>query len=115
MELSSDTVRTGLRRILSRPSRMFANTVRFDSSRLRSTFSPRKPRHPLLRLAFGLVGLGLLCLLVFFSVFVGAAMIAVGLAYKLLSQRGKPVDVRDSRVVDGEFRVMRKSALPLSH
>ena len=114
MVLSSDTARTGLRRILSRPSRMFANTFRFDSSRLRSAFSPRKPRHPLLRLAFGLVGLGLLCLLVFFSVFVGAAMIAVGLAYKLLSQRGKPI-ARDSKVMDGEFRVVRKSALPLSH
>ncbi|HEY5971728.1 MAG TPA: hypothetical protein VIT22_07080 [Pseudoxanthomonas sp.] len=94
---------------------MFANVFHFDSTRLRSAFSPRKPRHPLLRLAFGLIGLGLLCLLVFFSVFVGAAMIAIGLAYKLLSQRGKPAAVRDTRVVDGEFRVVRKPALPLSH
>ncbi len=94
---------------------MFANTFRFDSSRLRSAFAPRKPRHPLLRLAVGVVGLGLLCLLVFFSVFVGAAMIAAGLAYKLLGQRGKPVAMRDSKVVDGEFRVVRKSVLPLSH
>lgn len=94
---------------------MFANTFRFDSSRLRSAFAPRKPRHPLLRLAFGLVGLVLLCLLVFFSVFVGAAMIAIGLAYKLFSQRGKPVAVRDTHVVDGEFRVVRKPVLPLSH
>ena len=95
-----------------RPSARF---FRFDSARLRSLFAPRKPRHPLLRLAFGLVGLGLLCLLVFFSVFVGAAMIAVGIAWKLLGQRGKPRAVRDANVVDGEFRVVRKPALPISH
>ena len=94
---------------------MFANSFRFDSSRLRSAFAPRKPRHPVLRLAFGLVGVALLCLLVFFSVFVGAAMIIVGVAWKLLSQRGKPVAVRDVHVVEGEFRVVRKPVLPLSH
>ena len=94
---------------------MFANSFRFDSSRLRSAFAPRKPRHPLLRLVFGLVGLALLCLLVFFSVFVGAAMIIVGVVWKLLSQRGKPVAVRDADVVEGEFRVIRKPVLPLSH
>ena len=94
---------------------MFANSFRFDSSRLRSAFAPRKPRHPLLRLVFGLVGLALLCLLVFFSVFVGAAMIIVGVAWKLLSQRGKPAAVRDAHVVEGEFHVVRKPVLPLSH
>ena len=44
-----------------------------------------------------------------------AAMSAGGWANKLLSQRGKPAAVRDTRVVAGEFRVVRKSALPLSH
>ena len=94
---------------------MFAHSFRFDSSRLRSAFAPRKPRHPLLRLVFGVVGLGLLCLLVFFSVFVGAAMIIAGVAWKLLSKRGKPAAVRDAHVVEGEFRVVRKPVLPLSH
>ena len=74
-------------------------------------FAPRKPRHPLVRLAFGLLGLGLLLLLVFFSVFVGIAMLAVGVLYRLLKQRGKPVS-RDARIVDGEFRVVGKAALP---
>ena len=74
-------------------------------------FAPRKPRHPLVRLAFGLLGLGLLLLLVFFSVFVGIAMLAVGVLYRLLKQRGKPVS-RDTRIVDGEFRVVGKAALP---
>ena len=74
-------------------------------------FAPRKPRHPLVRLALGLLGLGLLLLLVFFSVFVGIAMLAAGLLYRLLKQRGKPV-ARDARIVDGEFRVVGKAALP---
>ena len=74
-------------------------------------FAPRKPRHPLVRLAFGLLGLGLLLLLVFFSVFVGIAMLAAGVLYRLLKQRGKPV-ARDARIVDGEFRVVGKAALP---
>ncbi|MEJ1096271.1 MULTISPECIES: hypothetical protein [unclassified Pseudoxanthomonas] len=85
----------------------------FHFNNFRSAFAPRKPRHPLLRLAFGLLGLALLCVLVFFSVFVGAAMIAGGLLYKLLRQRGKPV-ARDANVVDGEYRVIRKPAMPLS-
>jgi len=88
-------------------------SANFHFNHFRSVFAPRKPRHPLLRLAFGLLGLAVLCVLVFFSVFVGAAMIAAGLLYKLLRQRGKPV-ARDARVVDGEYRVIRKPAMPLS-
>ncbi|RZA36879.1 MAG: hypothetical protein EOP92_03060 [Lysobacteraceae bacterium] len=94
---------------------MFAKGFHFDSARLRSAFAPRKPRNPLLRLAFGLLGLALLCVLVFFSMFVGAAMIVAGLAWKLLRQRGRPTAVGDAHVVEGEYRVVRKQAMPLSH
>jgi UPF0716 family protein affecting phage T7 exclusion len=76
-----------------------------------NVFAPRKPRHPLVRLAFGLLGLGLLLLLVFFSVFVGIAMLAAGVLYRVLRPRAKPVP-RDARIVDGEFRVVGKAALP---
>ena len=83
----------------------------FKATLLRSTFAPRKPRHPLVRLAFGLVGLGLLLLLVFFSVFVGIAMLAAGVVYRLWKQRGKPL-ARDPRVVEGQYRIVGKAALP---
>ena len=88
-------------------------TFRFD---LRSAFAPRKPRHPLLRLALGLIGLGLLCLLLVFGLFVGAAMLTGGLLFKLLRQRRRPVDplARGRRVVDGEYRVLRRPAVPLA-
>ncbi|QWP79532.1 hypothetical protein J5226_24530 [Lysobacter sp. K5869] len=82
---------------------------------MRSAFEPRKPRHRFLRFVLGVIGLGLLALLVFFSVFVGAAMIAVGLAFKLWQRRGKPMTARAkgrADVVEGEFRVVAPQALP---
>jgi hypothetical protein len=61
--------------------------------------------------------LGVLAVLVFFSVFVGIAMLSVGLLYRLFSQRGKtvlaePQAARDARIVDGEYRVVSKPAMP---
>lgn len=53
----------------------------------------------------------MLAVLVFVSVFVGAAMIAGSLLYRLLRQRGKPV-ARD-HAMEGEYRVVRKQAMPL--
>lgn len=93
---------------------MFAQTFRFGSSqfhsRVRSAFEPRKPRHRMLRFALGVVGLGVLAVLVMFSVVLGAAMIGAGVVYKLWKQRGKPV-ARDTRVVEGEFRVVGQPVL----
>ena len=90
---------------------MFSKVYRFDFAR--SLFAPRQPRHPLLRLSLGLVGVALLCLLVVAGAFIGAAMIAGGLLFKLLRQRSRPI-VANPRVVDGEYRVLRKPVLPLS-
>lgn len=87
----------------------------FGASAFRAGFAPRKPRHPFVRAMLGLVGLGLLAVLVFFSVFVGAAMLAVGLLYRLWSRRGRPVardTDADANVVDGEYQVVDKPALP---
>jgi hypothetical protein len=95
---------------------MFAHAFRFDqfNARMRNTFSaPRKPRHRVLRVALGLVGVALLAVLVMFGLFVGAAMIATGLLFRLWKQRGKPLaNQRDSRVLDGEFRVVDSVSLP---
>ena len=69
---------------------------------------PRHRRHPLLRIAMGVLGLGLLAVLVFFSVFVGAAMLVAGLLCRLLRKRPQ-VPARDPQVVDGEFRVVGRT------
>jgi len=80
------------------------------AGRLHSVFTPRKPRHPLARVAIGVLGIAVLALLVFFSVFVGVAMLSVGLLYRLLRDRRKPTNA--PRVVEGEYRVVGKTALP---
>jgi hypothetical protein len=90
--------------------RMFQN--RFSTSGVSAMFAPRKPRHPLTRLLFGLLGLVVLALLLVVGVFVGAAMLVGGLLVRLLRQRGKPITAR-KRVVDGEYRVVPKAGQPL--
>ena len=98
--------------------RMISQTFRFDThqfqSRVRSAFEPRKPRHRLLRVVFGVVGLGrigtaaaLRAVLVTFGVVVGAAMLAAGLAYRLWHGRSR----QDPRVVEAEYRVVDKPML----
>ena len=90
----------------------FGTSHPFNGARLRNAFAPRKPRHPLLRLVTGLVGLGVVLALVFLGVFVGAAMLAVGVLARLWRMRGKPIARDRSRVVDGQFQVLARPALP---
>lgn len=87
--------------------------ARFDATGFGAVLSPRKPRNPLLRIMFGLLGLALLAVLLVVAVFVGAVMIVAGLLGRLWLGRAKPA--AGARVVDAEYRVVRKSALPLSH
>lgn len=84
----------------------------FQFGQFRTLFAPRKPRHPLVRVAVGLLGVAILGVMVFVGVFVGAAMILIGLAWKLLAQRKTTARPADPNVVEGEYRVVRKSALP---
>jgi hypothetical protein len=98
---------------------MFVHAFRFDhfNARMRNAFStPRKPRHRVLRVVLGIVGVALLAVLVMFGLFVGAGMIAGGLLFKLWKQRGKTAlngnATRDAHVLDGEFRVVPPASLP---
>ena len=74
--------------------------------------APRRPRHPMLRWVLGLVGVALLLGLLFVSVFVGIAMLAVGLLVRLFKQRSRPVVPNDS--IPGDYRVLPKAELPLA-
>jgi NAD/NADP transhydrogenase alpha subunit len=105
---------------------MFAHAFRFDpfkrspfrsdafQARMRSTFAPRKPRHRVLRVIFGLIGVALLAVLVMLGLFIGAAMIATGIGYKLWKQRGKSAIRVDARrgAFDAEYRVVAPLSLP---
>lgn len=85
----------------------------FQFAKLRNLFAPRKPRNPLVKIALGLLGLAILAVLVVGGVFVGAAMILGGIAWKLLGpRRTAAVAKADPSVVDAEYRVIRKAALP---
>lgn len=88
--------------------------ARFLASQLGAVFAPRKPRHPLARLAVGLLGLALLLVLLVVGVVVGTAMLAVGLLGRLLSRRDR-TPAAAGRVVDAEYRVVDKPAHPLPY
>ncbi len=83
---------------------------------VRGLFAPRKPRHPLLRIALGLVGVALLAVLVVVGLFVGVAMLLGSALLRLLGTRGEPRARAASarRVVEGEYRVVDKHVLPSS-
>ncbi len=83
--------------------------ARFDASQFRDLFAPRKPRHPLLRVALGLLGVALLLVLLAVGVVVGGGMLAIGLLRRAWMQRGKP-QAHGGRVVDAEYRVIDKPA-----
>ena len=85
---------------------------RFSAGGVSAMFAPRKPRHPLMRVLVGLLGLVVLALLLVVGVFVGATMLVGGLLLRLLRQRGKPV-APQARVVDAEYRVVPKAGQPL--
>lgn len=80
--------------------------TRFSTIGLSAMFAPRKPRHPLLRVLLGVVGVLLLAGLLVVGLVVGTTMLAGGLLVRLLRQRGKPATAR-SRVVDAEYHVVK--------
>ena len=88
---------------------MFASSV-FRHRRVQDFFAPRKPRHRVLRIVLALFGVAVLGLLLVVGLVVGAAMLGVGLLYRLWHRRGKPV-AADPRTLQGEYRVLRKPAL----
>lgn len=99
---------------LIRNSIRIMQTRYFQFGAFRNLFEPRKPRNPLVRVALGLLGLAILAAMVFVGVFVGAAMLLVGLGWKLLSARkARRVSPAPGNVMDAEYRVVSKQALPL--
>ena len=77
-------------------------------------FAPRKPRHALLRVLLGVVGVALLAVLLVVGVFVGAAMLLGSLALRLLmkSRTATRTSVT-GKVVDAEYTIVGKTSQPL--
>lgn len=71
------------------------------------TYSPSKPRHPLLRLVLGLLGVCVLALLVVVGLFVGAGMLLFAALRRMLRAPAAEQARHDS-VIDGEYSVVDK-------
>lgn len=87
--------------------------LRYRATGFHAVFAPRKPRHPLVRLLFGLAGVALLAVLLVFGVVIGAAMLAAGMAMRLLGKRNASVGQGSQRgtVLDGDYHVVDKPVL----
>ena len=77
--------------------------------------APRRPRQRILRWVLGAIGVALLLGLLFVSVFVGIAMLAVGLLVRLWKQRNNTQVTAHGDAISGEYTVLPKSELPLAH
>lgn len=86
----------------------------FGGAGVSALLAPRKPRHPLLRLAFGLLGLALLAVLVVVGVFVGAAMLIGGLMLRLIRPTPRAAASRPA-AMEAEYRVIRRSTSDSVH
>lgn len=74
------------------------------------SYTPSKPRHPLLRLALGLLGLVLLVVLVVAGLFVGVGMLMFAATRRLMSRSAKTTPPpRIESVIDGEYSVIEKN------
>jgi hypothetical protein len=79
------------------------------------SYCPGKPRSPLMRLFFGLLGLLLLAFLLVFGIFIGAAMLLFTAARRLLASRNNAASAKQAdNVIDAEYRVVDKNPASIS-
>ena len=80
------------------------------------TYQPSKPRHPLLRLVFGLLGLVLLAVLVVVGLFVGLGMLLFAAFRRMLrgAAAAPAAQKVEENVIDGEYSVVDKRPATLS-
>ena len=72
---------------------------------------PTRPRNPLLRIGFALLGVLLLLVLLVFGVVIGLGMLAFRVGQRLLAARRASAA---KTVLDGEYRVVNPRAVPQS-
>lgn len=77
-------------------------------------YAPSKPRHPLVRLLIGVLGLALLLVLVAGGLVVGLGMLLFAATRRLLRAPAKaPHAASVERVIDGEYSVIQKQRTQL--
>ena len=73
---------------------------------------PSRPRNPLLRIGFALLGVALLAVLLVGGVFVGLGMLAFSGARRLM--RARKAKAAPGQVLEGQYRVVTPRAVPQS-
>ncbi|MCM2355814.1 MAG: hypothetical protein NDI68_03920 [Arenimonas sp.] len=76
------------------------------------SYCPSKPRHPLVRVLVGLLGLALLLVLVAFGLVIGLGMLLFAAVRRLVNSARTPATPRED-VIEGEFTRVRDPAGPL--
>lgn len=71
------------------------------------SYCPSKPRHPLLRVLVGLLGLALLLVLVAFGVVIGLGMLLFAGARRLFGSSPRPAPKAPADVIEGEYTRVR--------
>lgn len=78
------------------------------------SYTPSKPRHPLLRLVLGLLGVVLLAVLVVAGLFVGLGMLLFAATRRMLRRNAVVEAPRQVEgVIEGEYSVIHKSEASL--
>lgn len=73
------------------------------------TYTPSKPRHPLLRLALGLVGLVVLAVLVVAGLFLGLGMLMFAAVRRMIRRNASiAAPQKVDGVIEGEYSVVDK-------
>ena len=79
------------------------------------SYQPSKPRHPLLRLLLGLLGLVLLAVLVAVGLFVGLGMLLFAAFRRMLRTTASEAPrAVEENVIEGEYSVVDKRPATLS-
>jgi Tfp pilus assembly protein PilX len=80
------------------------------------TYQPSKPRHPLLRLVLGLLGLVVLAVLVVVGLFVGLGMLLFAAFRRMLRSPVAAPAARQAEesVIEGEYSIVDKRPATLS-
>lgn len=78
------------------------------------SYTPSKPRHPLLRLVLGLLGLVLLAVLVVGGLFVGLGMLLFAATRRMMRRDTVATAPRQvDGVIEGEYSVINKTGATL--
>ena len=77
------------------------------------TYTPSKPRHPVLRVLLGLLGLVVLAGLVVVGLFVGLGMLMFAAVRRMLRKREAAPAAVEANVIDAQYTVIDKRTASL--